>query len=362
MFAILITLLFCCIIFIQSYFYFYFYKQVVTNVNDPLPKSNSDEQAVSVIIAFRNEANNLKNLLPKILNQDYKVFEIIVVNDYSTDNSIEQIKQLQLECGFLKLINNDGEQGKKHALTKGIEASKYPYLLFTDADCYPSSNKWISSMVSKLDDENELVLGYGGYEFDNTTVNAFIQYDTNLIALHYFNAAIIKKAYMGVGRNIAYTKKLWSSVNGFSNHIDIKSGDDDLFVLSAKNKTNIVVNLDKNSYTYSIPAQNFNEYFNQKLRHITTNSKYSFQNNFLAGAEMLSRLLFYVLVFMFLDNPYVFYLFLLRLFLFSFILFYYLRHINDNIKYYHIVIFDIFAPLFYLSLQIFGLFKNKNKW
>ena len=132
-------------------------------------------QSISIIIAAHNEAQNLQKNLPFILNQQKVDFEVIVVNDRSTDGTKELLasftneKLTVLEIKELPLRST----GKKNALTEAIKIAKYENLLFTDADCKPNSEEWAFQMVSKLK-ETDLVLGISQYENNGSFLSEFI--------------------------------------------------------------------------------------------------------------------------------------------------------------------------------------------
>lgn len=244
---------------------------------DPEVQSNFS-QPVSVIICARNEALNLRKHLPFILNQKYPDFEVIVVNDGSTDASAEVLKYFADEFSRLRIITVDASEkkgkGKKYPLSVGIKNAKHEYLLMTDADCRPRSQNWIQLMANGFSDGKEIVLGYGKYEKRAGFVNQLVQWDTFFVALQYFSFALAGKPYMGVGRNLAYKKSLFEKVNGFESHAHIASGDDDLFVMEAANKNNVAVVLHHDSHTISRSKENFKDWYNQKSRHLTTGTSY----------------------------------------------------------------------------------------
>lgn len=102
---------------------------------------------LSVVICARNESENLRRNLPAILKQDYPDFEVIVINDGSTDESEDLLSELEEEYPNLyHSFTPDSARyisRKKLALTLGIKASKYDWLVFTEADCTPVSDKWL---------------------------------------------------------------------------------------------------------------------------------------------------------------------------------------------------------------------------
>ena len=149
---------------IQLFYYFFYYLAVY--VYKP-PVIKLTKQPVSVIICAKNEAVNLDNFLPSVLEQDYPDYEVIVVNDCSEDNSYDVLGKYLMKYPHLRVstIIKDPKftHNKKFAQFIGIKAAKNDILLFTDADCQPDSDKWIEGMISNFDDNITFVLGYGGY-------------------------------------------------------------------------------------------------------------------------------------------------------------------------------------------------------
>lgn len=195
-------------------------------------------QGVSVVIAAKNEAANLHKHLKDIFEQDYPKFEVIIANDHSSDNTLEVLSKFQESYTNLKVLDIQDwhSGGKKAAITKAIFYAENELLLFTDADCIPSSNQWIKQMIAPFEEGVEIVLGYGAYRKEQGLLNLLIRFDTAEIALLSFGFAHAGKAYMGVGRNMAYRKSLFMNAKGFTNHLHISSGDDDLFVQQVASK------------------------------------------------------------------------------------------------------------------------------
>lgn len=263
-------------------------KQQVPPVWEPL----------TVIICARNEEDNLFKHLPFILEQDYPTFEVIVVNDQSIDDSVHIIKAFQKQYSHLKLIelerNKHRMVGKKLPLTVGIKGAKFEHLILTDADCYPSSNQWLKKMSQHFSPDKKIVLGYGPYETQKGLVNKLIRFDTTSIAIDYFSMAKTGLAYMGVGRNMGYSKTLFESVGGFKSHYHIASGDDDLFVKEAATRKNVAIEMSAESWVYSKPKTTFKSWIAQKQRHYTTSSEYRLINKLFLGIFPFSLLFMYL--------------------------------------------------------------------
>lgn len=282
---------------IQLFYYLRYYLPVLYYEHN----SESASEPVSVIICARNEAFNLQNNLKYVLEQDYPVFEVIVVNDCSTDNTDEVLGEFLAKYNNLRVTNipldRKFSHGKKLALTVGIKSAKNEQLVFIDADCKPETKNWLSCMCSGFNSK-EIVLGYGGYERKKTFLNNYIRFDTLNIALTYMGFALARKPYMGVGRNLAYKKELFFKNKGFASNYGILSGDDDLFINEVANKQNTAIVVDKESFTRSVPEQTWGSFFKQKLRHLSTARNYKKSHIFRLALEPLSRIWFYVLLIM----------------------------------------------------------------
>ena len=260
-------------------------------------KSNPKRIPVSVIVCAKNESENVKKLVPLLAQQNYPDFEIVLIDDSSSDNTLDLFEEFEKQYANIKLVkvqNNEAFWGnKKFALTLGIKAAKHEYLLFTDADCYPTSNDWIKEMSSNFSLKKTIVLGYGGYEkIPNSFLNKLIRFETLLTATQFFGWAKIGKPYMGVGRNLAYKREEFFRVNGFIDHMKLRSGDDDLFVNQASNRENTTVCFSKESFTYSKPKTTFKEWFDQKRRHVSTATYYKAFDRFQLALFFLSQVTF----------------------------------------------------------------------
>lgn len=255
---------------------------------------------ISVIICAKNEEENIKNFVPLLLEQNYPDFELVLIDDSSSDNTLEIFEELEKKHSNIKLVkvkNNETFWGnKKFALTLGIKAAKNEYLLFMDADCYPNSKEWIKEMSSNFTLKRTIVLGYGAYEkINGSFLNKLIRFETLLTATQYFSWAKIGKPYMGVGRNLAYKREEFFKVNGFIEHIKLRSGDDDLFINQASDSKNTTICFSPDSFTYSKPKTTFAEWFNQKRRHVSTAKHYKSFDRFQLGLFFITQFLFLVL-------------------------------------------------------------------
>ncbi|RFN59883.1 glycosyltransferase [Marixanthomonas ophiurae] len=284
------------VVLINCGFYILFSK--FSFLSSSIPQSEK-QYPVSLIVCAKNEAENLKKHIPLWLQQDHPDFELILIDDASSDNTLEVMESFQAEnpkIQIVKVKNNEAFWGnKKYALTLGLKRAKNQRLLFTDADCEPASKDWLSTMTACFSEEKRLILGYGAYQKSSGLLNRLIRFETLMTALQYFSYAKANMPYMGVGRNLAYTAKLYYDNKGFMSHIKLPSGDDDLFVNEAATPKNTAICVSENAFTYSIPKKSWKAWWLQKKRHITTAKHYKPLHKFLLGLFYTSNLLFWIL-------------------------------------------------------------------
>lgn len=291
---ILLKIVFILAGLVQIYFYLRYYLQVAL-----YKKRGGSENlpAVSVIIAARNEADNLLENLPFVLNQDYPNFEVVVVNDGSQDETQRVLEKFQEEHKQLKIVmrphNEIHDAGKKLAITLGVKGATNERLLFTDADCKPVSKNWIRSMMG-VDEGQNLILGYSPYYRKKGFVNKIIRVDNFFTAMNYLGFALSGNPYMGVGRNLSYTKTKFFEVGGFKKHYSIASGDDDLFVNEVATKENTRVCIDKDAVVESIPKADWSSFWHQKRRHMYTGRRYKPIHKILLVLQPVSYLAFII--------------------------------------------------------------------
>lgn len=292
----IITIIFLAISFLQLLFYYVFLGRLVFKKTDTI-KASAENPPVSVVISAHNEYYNLEENLPKILNQDYPEFEVVVVNDQSEDDSDMLLRELSNKYSKLNYVEVKNPvtfvKGKKFPLAIGIRSAKYEHLLLTDADCYPASDKWIKSIAAKFNDKTKIVLGHGEYEHDKGFLNTIIRFDNIRNSMLYLSAAIWKIPYMGLGRNLAYNKSLFEENNGFTSHYQIASGDDDLFINQVANSKNTAVCYSPEAITISKTKTNFKKWSRQKQRHLSTSKHYKFGNKLFLGLWELLNYSFY---------------------------------------------------------------------
>jgi len=198
---------------------------------------------VSVIVAVRNEAANINTLINSLSRQDYPahLFEIILIDDHSTDHSarlIENYMAQQNDNLLIRFISLEGTgaKGKKAALARGISDSSGELILVTDADC-TAGNRWVAEMASFYSlYRPKMILGPVRMTHDGSL---FAMLQTIEFASLISSAAGSCQAgfpLLANGANIAFARQAYESCGGFSGNMQYPSGDDMFLMMSIKKK------------------------------------------------------------------------------------------------------------------------------
>lgn len=317
---------------------------------------------VSVVVCAKNEAENLQTFLPSILTQEYHPFEVIVVDDWSNDNTPYILEHFETEYKELRVHRPDKDvPGKKYALTCGISAAKYEHILLTDADCLPSSDYWIAYMMQPFIKAADVVLGVAPFTFRETLVSRFAFLDNLLVFLLYASATLRGYPYMGVGRNLAYRKDLYED----RSQDGIIGGDDDLLISSLQNNTTIVLQNHAYAHMVSDPPISLQSFLHQKRRHASPSWQYGLFTKLRLAVFAASHWLFYASLLLMLLTGHVpliiFVLWLCRSFLIT-------RTIqrstaNRPATFLWMVLFlDAIYLLYYPFLALFLVLKPTTRW
>jgi hypothetical protein len=164
----------------------------------------------------------------------------------------------------------------------------------TDADCLPNSPNWLAEIAGSYQDETEIVLGYSPYFKQNGFLNKLIRFETTHTAMSYLSYALKRNAYMGVGRNLSYTKSLFFKGKGFNAHMHVKSGDDDLFVNHNATRRNVRITIHPDTQVHSEPKDTWTGYYRQKARHSGASTLYKRKHKAMLATQLISSFLFYL--------------------------------------------------------------------
>lgn len=332
---------------------------------------------VSVIITAREECNNLRQNLTDILEQDYPQFEVIVVNDGNTDESEDYLTLLQehyphLYHSFVPASSRYISR-KKLAISIGIKAAKYEWLLFTEANCRPVSNQWLRLMARNFTSHTDVVLGYSGYRREKEHKQRFINFDNLFNHLRFLGCALAGKPYMGLGRNLAYRKSLFFRQKGFTEHLHLQHGADDLFVNQVAKGSNTRVECEADAVVRMSPVMRNKLWREEKIGYTSTSFHYHGLQRWLLGLETTSRLLFHAswmiaIVVGILKQQWLLagiglLLFILRYLLQAIIINKTAKQLNESYRFYFLLPWlDILQPLQSLRWKLYCRFRKKAEF
>lgn len=297
MLVYLIVSVICLIGLLRYYIIFRGVKKLVS-ISEEIPKGIP----VSLIICAKNELQNIEKHFPYWIGQAHNDFELIIVDDESSDGSTEYLKQLAKDNERLKVVtipvkeNKHGLQGKRFALKAGIKAATHPHIILSDADCYPLSKHWLQIMSAQFSKDVQIVLGVSPYIPQRGLLFQLIAYETTLTALQFLGWALQGEPYMSLGRNVGYKKSLLSD-DVFQASNKSLSGDDDLIFqqVFAQNNLGYAVNAD--AYAVSKPKTSWVDYFKQKVRHYGSAGHYKTSIKRKLGIYSLLNILFYLSIY-----------------------------------------------------------------
>ncbi len=368
-------------LFLQLLYYICIYNRInfrARNMRRDSHKHSATElPPLSVVIYAGDEPDNLRHNLLKILQQDYpQPFEVIVINNGNNDNNdyIAELKEKypNLHQSFVpdssRYISH-----KKLALTLGIRASKYDWIVLTNADCVPRTDQWLRLIAGNFTPGTEIVLGYGGYEYDRGWLNKCASYDSLFTAMRYMGYALAHSPYMGLGHNLAYRKAFFYKNKGFSGHLDLRGGDDDLFVNMTCNGSNTRVEVNPNATILRSTPVSATAWREEHIARMSTSGRYHSIQPWLNGMETFTRLLFYVSWLAAAVTAIVLHhwaaaaiavsAFLLRFVIQAVTVNATARNLGEKRRYYWTLpVFDILHPLQSLQWRVSYLLRNKDEF
>ena len=258
---------------------------------------SGQQPGMSIIIAASDCEHLLEKHLPLILEQDYPDFEVIVVDDNSKDDTKELIGRLSERYSNLySTFTSDSIRyisHKKLSLTLGIKAAKKEWVVFIEPNCYPTSNQWLARLAGHCTDSIDVVLGYSNYDRKPGFANLCYMYDTLQQQLRMLGLTLCGKGYMGIGRNMAYRRQIFFDNKGYSRHLDLERGEDDLFINEHVPSRRITVDINTDSVVRCASANGYT-WRGDKLSRLFIRGKMHCIQPYLLGADTLTRVLLYI--------------------------------------------------------------------
>lgn len=261
---------------LYSFFVLYYWWSWNT-IAPYIPTLQDPRVKISVIIPARNEENNIGNLLEALQNQMYSkdLYEVIVIDDHSTDNTATIVKQFS----FVQLIQLKEEKinsYKKKAIETGIAAANGDLIVTTDADCLPTSD-WLRTIAGFKEEKKAVFIAAPVVTDCNPSLVQVFQ-AMDFMVLQGITGAVVDKRQLSMcnGANLAYDRKAFFEVNGFSGIDDIASGDDMLLMykISKKYPDGIHYLKSDQAMVSTQAVKSWKEFFHQRIRWASKAMKY----------------------------------------------------------------------------------------
>lgn len=195
-----------------------------------------DLPPVSIVVDAMNETHQLSQFLPLVLHQEYPLMEVIVVVDSSAEATSDMLSEMKAHFPNLHITfapyGSRSLSRKKLALMIGIKAAKYDIVLTTSANCRPTNDQWLKLMMRNFTPQTDVVLGYSHYRYklDKKIGHRMRVFDTVTVGVQWLVKAMAGKPFRGTSDNMAYRKQLFFDVRGFASSMDLKWGEDDIFL------------------------------------------------------------------------------------------------------------------------------------
>ena len=321
---------------------------------------------VSVVIAARNEEDNIQNIIDDLISQEYPLdkLEVIIVNDRSTDSTENLLKQAEDNYAFIKIITvtekSKNMAPKKNALTVGIQNSNGEIIVLTDADCRVGK-LWVSSMVYSVVNRDSIIIGFSKIKDNGGIFEQYQQLDFLSIISANAGAAGWGYFWSGTGQNIAFFKNDFYSINGFDPVKEKISGDDMYLVQAITKLRNGYTHIDPNSFVTTIPMQTIKSFINQRIRW-SSNSKMNLTSSPLFFGFLATMFLYNIVLFLYLlKGENWFFLFSVKFIFDGIVISLGAQLFNTKINIKSYCIWAVLQPLYIPMIGLLGL-RGKYSW
>jgi cellulose synthase/poly-beta-1,6-N-acetylglucosamine synthase-like glycosyltransferase len=317
----------------------------------------------SIIVPFRNEAENLPILLNSISQLDYptELFKVILVDDESEESF--KIPSLKFKVSVINNIRVTNSP-KKDAIVTAMQIVNTDWIITTDADCVVDKH-WLLTLDNHIQlHDVAMIAGAVTYDCGNSFLHHFQQLDLTSLQGATIGSFGINKGFMCNGANFAYTKSFFQKLNGFQGNDGIASGDDVFLLQKAITKSPEKVHYLKseNTIVHTKPLDNWNSLFQQRVRWASKTSSY--QSSFgkalgliVFGGNLAIVVSFGLWTVGFVALKNVLFILIVKFFI-DFFLLYKSNQFLTNNKMHYVVLSSLIYPFFSTAVGLYSLFGS----
>ncbi len=291
------------IILIPVLFYYFYFLLGIYKGLDNIDKRVSDNipgEFVSVIIPFRNESENILQSLKSIEEQNYPKdkFEVIYVNDSSTDDSLDKMES-HIKSNNIRVLsvpkNFADKAHKKRAIRYGIENAEGKIIVTTDADC-THTNNWLTALLSGFDEETALISGPVEFIDKKGFFNQLQRLEFASLIITGAGLIGADKPLICNGANLAYRKSVFDEVGGFKGQMELSSGDDEILMQRIWETTGYKIKFcaSRDAVSFTPANKNLEQFYNQRKRWASKGLFYELKSTLIS---IVFILLFYFFLF-----------------------------------------------------------------
>ncbi len=274
----------------------------------------SDQSPISIVIATRNEHDQLRQNLPFFMEQNYANLEVVVVIDDSDQGVNYIMQEFEKQYANLKVVSFDWSRNffvdQKFAESVGIKSATHERILLSNICTRPASPEWVARMSNALSGDKKIVIGYHAMMPKSTFANAFVRFDRFVYVLRYMRAAISGNPFTADRKNVAFDRSLFYDAKGVAQFYNVNTGDEDMFVNRASTASNTTIEIHPNAFVKGQIEPSFHDWFEKKIRHRLLFKEFKAKNKLGLIVYDLFTALFYlfligILVCFFLPNPHI---------------------------------------------------------
>ena len=263
------------------------------------PTSKKDVNIpVSVLVYSKNEQEKLADFLSQFEKQTHVNYELILINNASSDDTryvFEDYQKTHPNVSIVNVVNNENFWGsRKYALTLGIKKAKFENLLFTTTSSLFDSKNWITENIGLFGRKKQIVVGHSYFDKKKGFLNHLIRFSELISDLQNYGWGSISKPYSASQHNFGYAKNLFFQTNGFSDHMGIFQGAEDLFLKTNATSKNVVIATNSNSLVKKEVPTTFSKWINYKVAQKQITKHYRFVSKLNRTLFSFSQFAFFV--------------------------------------------------------------------
>ena len=253
-----------------------------------------DYPSFSIIVPSRNYEENLRELVPTLLEQDYPDFEVVVVDDCSYDGTEWYLNELKLQSTKLKTsrIIQETDFPNALAITIGIRAASKEWLIFLNPLCRVSGKDWLKSFAEELNPKSETAFGFVKYTNSYGSMRKFIKYENFDSFILYGSARYLGLSMPITDMNVAYKREQFLSRRGFAAVLDSPFSENELYLNKISNRSNSVYLQSRASAVSFVGDTDWYDGMNFKKKQLLLKKKFTVGQSIFLWTNTISRLVF----------------------------------------------------------------------